>query len=215
VDRSVGREARILFIGNSFTARNDLPGMVAALAAERGISVEHELITAGGASLRRHWNKGDARARIERADLTHVVLQEQSTLPIKNPVRFHQNVGEFAPIIEASGAALVLYQTWARRHAPETQAQLSRSYAEIGRQVGAIVVPAGDAWARFLAQHAGPILHTRDGSHPTLAGSYLAACCFFCTLFGDTPPDIPLAVDAPDRHAIARTAAHIVREAQP
>ena len=31
MDRAVGREARILFIGNSFTARNALPEMVAAL----------------------------------------------------------------------------------------------------------------------------------------------------------------------------------------
>jgi len=210
----VQRDARILFIGNSFTARNDLPGMVAALAAARGISVEHELITAGGASLRRHWNKGDAQARIERADLTHVVLQEQSTLPIKNRVRFHQNVGVFAPIIKAAGATLVLYQTWARRHAPETQVQLSRGYAEIGREVGGIIVPAGDAWALALAQHVAPVLHARDGSHPTLAGSYLAACCFFCTLFGDSPPDIPLSLDASARHALAEVAVSIARDAQ-
>ena len=44
----------LLFIGNSFTARNDLPGRLAKLAAERGHRVTHDLISAGGASLRAH-----------------------------------------------------------------------------------------------------------------------------------------------------------------
>ena len=51
-------KVRILFIGNSFTARNNLPGLLAQLAAARGKQVEHRLISAGGASLRNHWNGG-------------------------------------------------------------------------------------------------------------------------------------------------------------
>ena len=46
--------------GNSFTARNDLPGLIAGLAAARGNDMQHHLITAGGASLRQHWNAGEA-----------------------------------------------------------------------------------------------------------------------------------------------------------
>jgi hypothetical protein len=42
----------VLFIGNSFTGRNDLPGLIAQLAAARGISLQHTLVSAGGASLR-------------------------------------------------------------------------------------------------------------------------------------------------------------------
>jgi hypothetical protein len=40
---------RLLFIGNSFTARNDLPGLLAQLAAAR-LVLKHHLISAGGAS---------------------------------------------------------------------------------------------------------------------------------------------------------------------
>ena len=49
---------KVLFIGNSFTARNNLPGLITDLAAARGRSLEHRLISAGGASLRNHWNAG-------------------------------------------------------------------------------------------------------------------------------------------------------------
>src|SRR5262249_41915567 len=78
-----GAPRKMLFIGNSFTTRNDLPGLVAQLAAARGRAIQHRLISAGGASLRQHWNAGEAHQAIHEGKFDHVVLQEQSTLPIK------------------------------------------------------------------------------------------------------------------------------------
>lgn len=64
----------------------------------------------------------------------------------------------------------------------------------IAAELGAIVVPAGDAWQRFLAKHTSPALHDKDKSHPTLAGSYLAACVFFSVLYHESPLGIETAV---------------------
>src|SRR5919199_901084 len=139
----------VLFVGNSFTARNDVPGQLARLAEWAGGSLRHELLWAGGASLKMHWNKGDARRAIESKRFDHVVLQEQSTLPVKNAKRFHENVRLFDEAIRASGARTALYLTWARRHAPETQRALTDAYAAVGAELGALVVPVGVAWARF------------------------------------------------------------------
>jgi len=75
---------RILFIGNSYTTRNNLPRLVAGLAADAEASreVQVETIFAGGASLRRHWNAGVAQRTLATRRFDVVVLQEQSTLPI-------------------------------------------------------------------------------------------------------------------------------------
>lgn len=180
-------ELNLLFIGNSFTARNNLPGMLAGLAAERGHTVRHKLISAGGAPLKRHWNAGAAAQAIASGGFTHVVLQEQSTLPVKSAPRMHESVRLFDAAIQAAGAQTVLYLTWARRHTPEAQAAITAAYESIGQELGAVVVPAGVAWERFLAEHDEPVLHDKDNSHPTPAGTYLAACTFFATLFGETP----------------------------
>src|SRR5688572_15460805 len=177
----------VLFIGNSFTARNDLPAMVAQLAQAAQHRIDWQLITAGGASLRRHWNAGAAARQIRTGSYDHIVLQEQSTLPIKNPARMHENVRLFDAAIKAAGAKTVLYMTWARQHAPETQRAMTEPYTSIGRALSANVIPAGVAWDRVLRQPRHPVLHDRDGSHPTLAGSYLAACCAFAVLFDDDP----------------------------
>src|SRR5690349_1681428 len=110
---------KLLFIGNSFTGRNDLPGMIAAMAAVQGLGIEHRQISAVGASLRMHWNKGEAMAAIRSEKPDYVILQEQSTLPIKNAARFHENVRLFDDAIKLAGAMTVLYMTWARKFAPE------------------------------------------------------------------------------------------------
>lgn len=181
---------KVLFIGNSFTARNDLPGMIGALAAAAGNRLDHRLISAGGASLRMHWNKGAAPGAIREGGYDYVVLQEQSTLPVKNAARMHENVRLFDGAIKAAGAKTALYLTWARRHSPQSQEAITDACQTIGAELGATVVPAGVAWQQFLANHDHPVLHDADQSHPTVAGSYLAACVFFAVLFDQSPAGV-------------------------
>lgn len=180
----------ILFIGNSFTARNDVPGMIAQLAAARGYQLQHQLISAGGASLRMHWNKGEAQQAMNQTRYDYVVLQEQSTLPIKNAARMHENVRLFDQAIRESGAKTALYLTWARQNVPEAQEAITKAYTTVGEELDATVIPVGVAWQNFLRQNQSPVLHDKDLSHPTLAGSYLAACVFFAVLFGESPVGI-------------------------
>ncbi len=187
VQRMASAPKNILFIGNSFTARNNLPALIGEIAGAAGKMVEHRLISAGGASLRRHWNAGEALQAIQSGQFDHVVLQEQSTLPVKSPKRMSESVRLFDEAIRAAQAKTVLYMTWARLNAPESQQAITDAYHEIGQELGAIVVPVGLAWQRFLAEEKRPALHDRDQSHPTLAGSYLAACVFFAVLWKSSP----------------------------
>src|SRR5262249_23989371 len=185
---------KVLFIGNSFTARNDLPGLMADLAAARGRSLQYRLISVGGASLRTHWNAGEALKAIQDGRHDRVVLQEQSTLPVKTASRMHENVRLFDEAAQAAGAETVLYMTWARQDAPESQQAITDAYAGIGRELGATVAPVGLAWQRFLRQHDRPALHDKDRSHPTPAGSYLAACVFLAVLCGESPVGVDAGV---------------------
>jgi len=188
--RSTPTSLKVLFIGNSFTARNDVPALIAGLAAAHGKQLQHQLISAGGASLRMHWNKGEAQQLIQQDKFDYVVLQEQSTLPNKNAKRMHENIRLFDEVIKSSGAKTALYLTWARQNAPETQAAITDAYTTIGEELGATIVPVGIAWQNFLNEHQQPVLHDKDQSHPTFAGSYLAACVFFAVLFGENPAGI-------------------------
>ena len=156
-----------------------------------------------------HWNAGEALEAIKRGRYDSVVLQEQSTLPIKNARRMHENVRLFDAEIKAAGARTVLYMTWARQHAPETQQAITDAYTSIGRELGAAVVPVGLAWERFFEKNERPMLFDKDGSHPSLAGSYLAGCVFLAVLFKENPVGVGAAVPGlaeTERDALQRTA---------
>ncbi len=200
---------RILFIGNSFTSRNDLPRLVAdlAAAAEPSQDVVTESIVAGGASLRRHWNAGLAQRAMTTTNWDYVVLQEQSTLPQKSPKRYHENVRLFAAEIAKRGAETLLYLTWSRQQVPLAQSQLTAAVEAIGAEVHARVVPVGEVWSALLHDHPQVVLYDKDGSHPSATGSYLAACTFVATLFDQRP----VGWDVSDRLKIDRALAASVQ----
>ena len=181
---------RILFIGNSFTSRNDLLGMLSRLAEEAKPSqaMETAAVVAGGASLRRHWNGGTALRLLNEAHWDYVVLQEQSTLPIKNVRRFHENVRLFIPEIKEHNAQPILYLTWSRRDKPESQSILNDAVEAVAADTGASVARVGPAWHEAMRELPAVDLYASDGAHPTPAGSYLAASVFFNVIFG-RPPD--------------------------
>jgi hypothetical protein len=204
----------VLFIGNSFTARNDLPKLIANLAAAAGKTMRHQLISVGGASLRTHWNKADALHAIQRGGYDYVVLQEQSTLPIKNPQRMRENVLLFDQAIKAAGSKTALYLTWARAHAPDSQEQITTAYTSIAREIEATLIPAGIAWQKHLREPDPIILHDKDAIHPTLAGSYLAACTAFAAMFKTSPIGNAATVEgltASEVQRLQRSAASIAR----
>ena len=180
---------RILFIGNSYTGRNDLPGLIRQLAASadppKELETEKSLLN--GMALKTHWDRGDALKLLEGSKWDFVSLQEQSTLPFKNPARMREYVSKFDEAIRKHGARTVLYLTWARQDAPERQAEITEAFTSAARETGALVVPVGPAWEAALRESPGLPLYDADKSHPSLAGSYLAACVFYSVLFRESP----------------------------
>ena len=186
------KPVRILFIGNSYTSRNDLPALLTQLAASapKPIQLQTRMIIAGGAQLKMHWNKGIA-AKVIDEGWDYVVLQEQSTLPWKSPQRMHESVRLFDERIKAAGAKTVLYMTWARADDAGRQQAITEAYVSIGGELKARVAPVGLAWQHVLKKHPEIPLHDDDQSHPTAAGSRLAACVFLATLFDQMPAPDP------------------------
>ncbi len=193
------RKIRVLFIGNSYTYFNNLPEMLAQLAAStpHPKQVQAEMVVEGGATLRKLWDQGNARQAIRQGHWDFVVLQEQSTLgeagvvdgivQIHDPTAFHEAARLFDAEIKQAGARTVFFLTWARQNSPESQAKLNSAYESIARELGGQLAPVGPAWQNAFKKDPKLRLHQSDKSHPTPAGSYLAACVFYAVLFGESP----------------------------
>lgn len=188
---------RVLFIGNSYTARNNLPARVQRLARAMRRTIAVRLIAAGGASLKRHWNATGTIDTLNKGwDIC--VLQEQSTLPVRNPAKYFESVRLFDQAIRAAGGRTFLYLPWHRQAEPNRWQPLSGAVLSIAREVDATVVPVGVAWRIALAGAPALPLYANDGSHPTPLGTTLAAFAFVQSLLGDLPTlpvdfdDVPL-----------------------
>jgi hypothetical protein len=68
---------------------------------------------------------------------------------------------------------------------------VSASYAAAARDVGAILLPAGDAWREAWTRDPNLALYSDDGLHPSAEGSYLAALVIYQRLTGRTPVGLP------------------------
>jgi len=72
----------ILFIGNSHTYMNDVPGLIAELAKAAGkAEVWVTRVLEGGWELEGHWNDAVAQQKIADTWFDFVMLQERSTKP--------------------------------------------------------------------------------------------------------------------------------------
>lgn len=197
--QSPTRKVRVLFIGNSYTYVNELPYLFSQLAAStpRPKQVDAEMVVAGGATLQRLWDEGNALRALRQGHWDFVVLQEQSTLgdggvingiaQINDPKAFHESARLFDSEIRKAGARTVFFLTWARQNSPEWQSKLNSAYGDIARELDALLAPVGPAWQRALHEDPKLLLYLGDKSHPTPAGSYLAACVFYAVMFGESP----------------------------
>ena len=213
---------RVLFIGNSYTYVNDLPGMLATIArtAGTGPSITTDEVVQGGAALETHWDNGDAQKKIATHAFSHVVLQGQSIepLPLPGPASTFQTYAkDFGDLIVASGARPVYFATWARAagdtiYSPlpygdftcpaQMQDELTSAYASAAAQEPrSVLVCVGEAFKRAIAEAPSIVLQQSDLSHPSVAGTYLAASTFYVALTGrPVPPqsEVPAGVSAED-----------------
>ncbi len=190
-------ELHVLFVGNSYTSVNDLPGLVRDLSIAGNPTFVVSSVTVGGATLQNHVDSTGAMAAIQTGGWDAVVLQGQSVEPLYQPTTFQSAAVALDVEIDGVGATTVFFETWARApgHAVynETwsggtpaamQAGLRAAYQAAAVATGGVMAPVGDGWETTLANHPTLQLHSGDGSHPTMAGSYLAACVFYLVLTG-------------------------------
>jgi hypothetical protein len=183
---------RVLFIGNSFTYGNDLPGIVAAMAEARGHAIQVGASLRGGYTLEKHVTDGKAVEMIRGRKWDVVVLQEQSFRPVSHPDKMLLFARTLHEEVAKQDARTLLFLTWAYRDQPKMQPALDKAYLDVAKKLGAKVAPVGPAWHRALVAAPEQTLHAKDGRHPNPAGSYLGACVFYAVLFDQSPMGLPV-----------------------
>ena len=217
-----GETKRVLFIGNSYTEVNNLPDMVKRVAESAGDMVEFQSNTPGGCTFQQHCSN-QSMTLIQQGGWDVVALQEQSQLPSFPQSQVEQECFPYAEqLINAvydanpNGEAM-LYMTWGRENGDPYNAQffpvlgtyegmdsmLFERYMYMGRTYDASICPVGRVWRYLRTNNQEIQLYASDGSHPSIAGTYAAACAFYTMIFHKSPLNITFRPEIEDLHAQA------------
>ena len=223
----------ILFIGNSYTYFSDLPSLFADLCRANGHDVRVDSVTCGGRRLHENlnafcndFNPDDEYSKriselVEENEYDVLFLQEQSCLPIVEPQMFLAGVVGLSTVIGAWRT--VLYATWGRADGSDTLAHygwtregmtegLYDAYCRAAEIAHAEVSPVGLCFAALVESHPEIDLYDPDKSHPSYAGTCVAALSHYKTVFGEMPRDLSsLKLDGDVAAVLAEAVDGIVR----
>lgn len=201
----------VLFLGNSYVGVNNLPQLCADLAVSSGRFMKTASNTPGGHLLIQHATNNLSLNKIREGMWDFVVLQEQSQLPTIDYYRYEFMYPGYQALCDSvaaynADAQVVGYMTWGRRFGGQQcedygdglycsadfvdfnhmQDSLTSAYNACRELFGGITAPVGEAWRKAL-EESKIVLHSGDDSHPTIEGSYLAACVFHAVFFDESP----------------------------
>jgi hypothetical protein len=173
-------DLRILFIGNSLTYVNDLPGMVRQLGASNSARpVTVASVAFGDYSLEDHWNRGDALTAIRQGGWDLVVLQQGPSALPESRANLIDWTFRFAGEIRKVGARPAVYMVWPGLGRQEAWDSVTDSYAAAAAAAHALLLPAGAALRSVYTTDPGLPLFDADGFHPLPLGSFGVALVIY------------------------------------
>ncbi len=191
----------MLFVGNSLTFVNEMPELLTHLVES---DPENRPIFAvrfspGGYTLAQAADNHQLSGLLAEARWDYVVLQEQSgRVELAGPDRDMYMLPParvLAGRIRALGARPILFATWGDRNGgafpgesyAAMQDRIDETYREVAGEIASPIAPVGMAWAEALRRRPTIDLWQADDHHPSLLGSYLAACVFYALLYHRDP----------------------------
>lgn len=198
----VENPTHVLFVGNSYfyygdSLHNHVRRMVAAADPAMEKALKYKSATIGGAELAHHAIEHLTRpGQIGvKEPFQLVILQGGSGEPLSAPrqAKFRETAVEFNKVIAERGGKTALYLTHAyvkphKGAKPGNITMTEELYVSVANEIGALVIPVGLAFEEAYRRKPDMKLHQDyDGSHPTLIGTYLAACTVYASLYGKSP----------------------------
>lgn len=143
-----------------------------------------------------------AKTMIKKDAWTHIILQEQSSLPRTDPATVLQSVTKWIEYIREScpnpNAIVIMPINWAYSSDKDNFATYNKKFVDncldIAQRCGITLCPVAvaydncgkDDWNELLTWF-------QDDRHPTEKSTYLAACMEYATIFGEDPLTITYA----------------------
>lgn len=173
---------RVLFVGNSLTYTNNMPVLLAELAAMDQVTLTSVMIAPGGYSLEDHWNDGVAKQEMLRGPFDIVIGQQGPSALPESQVLLKAYAAKFADECKRQNTPWGLYMVWPSEARFFDLDNVIYSYSQAASTTNALLCPAGLAWKLAWAEDPQLALYGGDRFHPSIKGSLLAAMTIYVAL---------------------------------
>lgn len=188
-------DTRILFIGNSLTSTNDLPGAVATIASTLGHDVSAYGITAPNFALEDHYWTGVLDDIRELQPDIVVMQQGPSSLPA-NREHLVAWTDSLSRVVREVGGVPALYMVWPDLDRFFAFDDVYQSYQAAADHVDGVFLPAGEALRVLHLRRPDLTPYSPDRFHPNETGTILAAMVIVGGLFDETLTGLPASMPA-------------------
>ena len=182
----------LLFIGNSHSSANGLPGLVTTMieAGLPGSPASAELAPGFG-FLSERLDDGVTQQSLESRAWTHVVLQAQKYST--SGLYFYPTdaAEEWIRRVRARNAEPILFPEWPRKGNAEEGPRIHELHLSISAREPACVAPVGLAWEESIRTYPSLDLHAPDGNHSNINGAMLTAFVFYQLMTGQSASELP------------------------
>lgn len=209
--RLCAKQRSALFIGNSLTTANNLPGMIQYFAQTRNHVLTVDVYAPSGYKFHQHASSTALLEKIKDGGWDFVILQEQSQMPGFSQKQLKNDVYPYAKKLVSyirkynPGAQIIFYMTMARKNGDTDnirvskelgtyagmQKRINNSYMIMAKDNHALVAPVGEVWRQLREKEPGLELYT-DDAHPNKIGTYVAACIFYRVMFHEHTTGLPV-----------------------
>ena len=216
------KSLRVLFIGNSATSVNDVPGTVSRLARKAGYHLEYFSLTKGGSSLSTHADATTDHGKQVRAEIAKgydIVIIQDVTSCIKTEAKRAESIAAakvLGGLIKESGAEAYIYvrpptgTDIGSYKSYEQCVEYDKLFNKIASDIDATNVYTNRACAYVIENHKDFNIWGSDNAHLNKEGSYLVACVFFATLFNTSAVGLDADGISPDVAAMMQSVADAV-----
>ena len=202
-------QVKVLSLNNSLIYYNDQDAVFNGIAQAMGKDANWTKHTLLGKSLKTHWDEGDgvaedgnpgAKMLVRSEAWSHIILQEQSSLPRTDIETFRANVKRWVDYIREycpnPNAIIIVPVNWAYSGDWENytafNATFVKNYQDVALDLGVTLCPVGVAYQAVfdLEGSEGTLTWFLDDRHPTLKATYMAAAMEYGLIYGVDPMEI-------------------------
>lgn len=211
------KTTRILFVGNSYTYRNNMPKLFEKIAESKGDQVEVSHVTRGKYTFYLHAKRKKLYRALTKEKWDVIILQGSSRDMLRDSTRFRKKtypaLDKMIGMIQRNqkDAQVYFYMTWPYRKGdpkterfsnPDSMLQaVASGYDNLRTRYKIPIIPVGKVWRSYVIKYPESNLYLKDNSHPTYEGSYLVACTMYSAIYGKSPVGAdPLAMRNQEEH---------------